>query len=128
MAFVSMTKSEFVSQANKAGVNPNIYGLIINARFPCRGCGEVTGGKVVGIAWFDEWKTREEYSPAIGKHDVTSLGKSPFVVLRKNRNTYYVDAYRINAYFRELLDEMIKDMLKKQKAESKKEKEKKTGD
>lgn len=55
-----MTRSEFRQAAGEAGVNPNIYGLIIDECMYCKGYSRVTGGKVVGIKWNEEWVTKKK--------------------------------------------------------------------
>lgn len=81
-----MTRSEFRQAAGEAGVNPNIYGLIIDECMYCKGYSRVTGGKVVGIKWNEEWVTKKEtYRPfaLINGPTHTALGKVPYIVLKK---------------------------------------------
>lgn len=115
----AMTKSEFTSAARKAGVNPNIYGLIIDRNLCARGGRHVTNGKVVGIEWFDEWKTEKEYSPGRGEYDNTFLSKVPYVILKKGKDTYCVDVCHINVYLRNMLDACIISKVKAQKEQKK---------
>ena len=89
-----MTRSEFRQAAGEAGVNPNIYGLIIDECMYCKGYSRVTGGKVVGIKWHEEWVTKKEtYRPfaLINGPTHTALGKVPYVVLKKGNHTYEVE-------------------------------------
>jgi len=107
-----MTKDEFRKEAAKAQVNPNIYGLIINKRFTSQ-C--EAGAKVVGIVWHDEWKRATRYNCFLGRDvDATHLAKAPYVVLKKGRHTYEIEAWRINGYLDEMFNKMIIDMIKKQ--------------
>ena len=119
-----MTKSEFRQEAGKAGINPNIYGLIINECMYCMGC-QVTGGKVVGIEWHEEWVTKKEtYRPFALINGTThiSLGKVPYVVLKKGKHTYEVEVWKINRHLNDLFNKFLIDMGKAQ-AREKKEKE-----
>ena len=89
-----MTKSEFAREAGKAGLRPQLYGMILSGRV-----GAVAGGKVVGIEWRDGWKTEMEYSPMWGRElEKKFLGKEPYVILRKDRKSYAVEAWRVAGY------------------------------
>lgn len=121
---IDMTKTEFKQAAGKAGVNPNIYGLVINKNLPARGCKQVYGGKVVGIEWYNEWITESQYSPMWGKKiDETFEGKVPYVILKKDKYTYAVETWVIRGYLGEVLNAQILAMLKAQ-AQEKREKNK----
>lgn len=107
-----MTKNEFCREAGKAGINPNLYGVTIDVPLSTRERVLVSKGKVVGIAWFNEWKTEKEYRPGLGKWDSTFLSKVPYVVLRKDKSIYHVAAGDISAYLQQILDEQLIAMAK----------------
>ena len=112
-----MTKYEFKNEAGKAGLSPELYGAVLSGSLPCKNCyGSISGGKIVGIEWYDEWQTRQEYSYMIGTHDVTSLGKAAYVVLSKNRRQYLVEAWRVKAYVDELFRKWMKEKVKAKEA------------
>lgn len=110
-----MTKTEFCQEANRANINPNIFGLVINESIVSKYGVEVSGGKVIGIEWFDEWVAEKEWRRGLGEWDAKHLSKVPYVVLKKGRNTYHVAVYRIQAYLRRLLDAQLIAMVKAQK-------------
>lgn len=107
-----MTKSEFRREACKAGINPNLYGVTINSGLWSKNMGQVFGGTVVGIVWFDEWKTKNEYHRELGEWDRTFLSKAPYVTLKKGKNLYYIEAIRIKEYLGKLLDDLLISMAK----------------
>ena len=107
-----MTKTEFRTEAGKAGIYPELYGAVLSKQFHHTDLGWVSGGKVVGIEWLDEWQTKEEYSCMMGTHTVTSMGKSPYVVLTKNRVRYLVEAWRIQAYVDDQVRKWITEKVK----------------
>lgn len=116
----SMTKSEFRKFASRAEVNPNAYGLIVNTGLPAT-CGRCpVGAKVVGITWYDEWVKASRWSCSLGNVDDTHLGKVPYVVLKKGKYIYEVEAWRFEKYLNELLNEMLVDMIKNQSTKASK--------
>lgn len=117
-----MTKTDFKSQAVKAGLNPNLYDVIIPETLHTREGYSISGGHIIGIAWFDEWKTEIEYDPARGKHESTFLSKIPYLVLTKERRTYHIAKHEIDAY----LDQKTNDMLSGMTAKAMREKSRKT--
>ena len=122
-----MTRSEFRQAAGEAGVNPNIYGLIIDECMYCKGYSRVTGGKVVGIKWNEEWVTKKEtYRPfaLINGPTHTALGKVPYVVLKKGNHTYEVEIWKVMGYLNDLFNKFLIDMGK---AQAKGEKGERTG-
>ena len=60
-------KISYSRKFSSQGVSPPvlvIYGLIIDECMYCKGYSRVTGGKVVGIKWNEEWVTKKEtYRP-----------------------------------------------------------------
>lgn len=92
-----MTKTEFIQEANKAGVPPELYNAVLAGRF-IGPDGEVAGGKVSGIVWLDGWTSEERYSYMRGKHTETYLAPQAYVVLKKDRRSYRIEAYRISLY------------------------------
>lgn len=115
-----MTRSEFRQAAGEAGVNPNIYGLIIDECMYCKGYSRVTGGKVVGIKWHEEWVTKKEtYRPfaLINGPTHTALGKVPYVVLKKGNHTYEVEIWKVMGYLNDLFNKFLIDMGKAQAKE-----------
>lgn len=121
-----MTRSEFRQAAGEAGVNPNIYGLIIDECMYCKGYSRVTGGKVVGIKWHEEWITKKEtYRPfaLINGPTHTALGKIPYVVLKKGKYTYEVEAWKVMGYLNDLFNKFLVDMGRAQAKEKKEDKQ-----
>lgn len=110
-----MTKTEFKSEAAKAGIPAELYGVVLKGQLPTTSFIQVCGGKVVGIEWRDEWQTREEYSYWVGTHKVTSLGKAPYVVLSKNRQKYFVEAWRVKGYIDKRFHEWLNEKVKSEK-------------
>lgn len=107
-----MTKTEFCQEAGKAGINSNLYGVTIDFPLSTREGYRVSNGKVVGIAWFNEWKTEKEYRPGLGKWDSKFLSKVPYVVLKNGKSIYHVAVGDINAYLQQILDEQLIAMAK----------------
>lgn len=107
-----MTKNEFSFEAGKAGIPPELYGAVLRGQLYST-CGPVSGGKVVGIEWFDEVQTQEEYNYMVGTYNVSVYRKAPYVVLTKNRKKYLVAAWKVTAYidkaFKKWLAEKIKN-------------------
>ena len=121
-----MTRSEFRQAAGEAGVNPNIYGLIIDECMYCKGYSRVTGGKVVGIKWNEEWVTKKEtYRPfaLINGQTHTALVKVPYVVLKKGNHTYEVETWKVMGYLNDLFNKFLIDMGKAQAKEKKEDKQ-----
>ena len=75
-------------------------------------------GKVVGIAWFNEWVASEEYRPWLGEWDSASYRKVPYIVLKKGRDTYFVHRRYINAYLEKMLTELLISMAKTRKRQA----------
>lgn len=120
-----MTKTEFNIEASKININPNVYGLTLNATFYARGWGQVTGGKAIGIKWHDEWVTKEETDArlaAVNGRTYTALGKVPYVVLKKGKSTYEVKVWKIRAHLNDLFNKFLIDMGKAQAQEKKESK------
>lgn len=111
MALMRMTKTEFTQQARKAGVAPELYGAVLAHRFHGPD-GDVHGGKVVGIAWMDGWNTEKRYSPAVGSYEATFMDKFPYVVLRKDRKDYRVEAFRVNGHVSGLMHAWLAEQVR----------------
>lgn len=107
-----MTKNQFRQEAAKAGVNPNLYGVVIRSSLHCRDGRQIINGKVIGITWFEEWTAAKEYRPGLGEWDSTALTKIPYIVLKKGRDTYFVHRRYINAYLEKMLTELLISMAK----------------
>lgn len=107
-----MTKTEFRQEAGKAGTNSNLYGLTIDAPLHTREGAYVSGGKVVGITWFNEWKTEREWRRGLGEWDSKFLSKVPYVVLKKGGSICHVAVGDINAYLQQILNEQLVAMAK----------------
>lgn len=95
--FKKMTKTEFTREANKAGVPPELYGAVLAGRF-IGPDGEVAGGKVSGIVWLEDWTSEERYSHMRGTYTEKYLAPQAYVVLKKDRMSYRIEAYRIGLY------------------------------
>lgn len=106
-----MTKTEFRHEACKAGLNPDLYGAVLSGVFYSLD-GPVSGGKVAGIVWLDEWMTESRYSYMRGEHEETFLSKVPYVVLKKNRKTYRVRTVQITAYVDKLCQKWLFGKIK----------------
>lgn len=107
-----MTKPEFRQEAGKAGINSNLYGVTIGFPLSTREGYRVSNGKVVGIAWFNEWKTEREWRRGLGEWDSKFLSKVPYVVLKKGKSSYHIAVSDINAYLQQILDEQLIAMSK----------------
>ena len=114
-----MTKTEFENQANRAGINRHLYDVIIPESLQTKEGVWVANGHVIGIDWFDEWVTEQEYSPSRGTYDSTFLSPVPYVRITKARTTYHVSKCEINAYLERIVNKALAAMtaaaLKKQK-------------
>lgn len=109
-----MTKNKFNLEAQKSNILPELYGAVLGGQLYST-CGPVSGGKVVGIEWHDEWQTRTEYNHWIGSHEVTSLGKASYVVLMKDRKKYLVESWKVMQYINKIFKEWINEKVKNKK-------------
>lgn len=100
-----MTKSEFAYEAGKANLFPEIFGMTLNCAFIYERI--PSGCKIVGIEWRNSYQTRSEYSPYLGTHEVTFLATQPYVVLKKNRKRYIVEAQKVATYVSEKMREQF---------------------
>ena len=106
-----MTKNEFSIEAGKAGIPSELYGAVLRGQLYST-CGPVSGGKVVGIEWFDEWHTQDEYNYMVGTYKTTSLRKAPYVVLTKNRKKSLVAAWKVTAYIDKACKKWMAEKIK----------------
>lgn len=91
-------------------MNPNLYGVVISSSLNCKDGRQMINGKVVGIAWFNEWVASEEYRPWLGEWDSASYRKVPYIVLKKGRDTYFVHLREVNMDLEKLLNELLISM------------------
>lgn len=106
-----MTKNEFKLEVSKTDIPSELYGAVLSGQLYST-CGPVSGGKVVGIEWYDEWQTRTEYNCWIGSHEVTSLGKAPYIVLMKDRKKYLVESWKVMQYINKIFKEWLNEKVK----------------
>lgn len=106
-----MTKNEFNLEAKKADIPFELYGAVLGGQLYST-CGPVSGGKVVGIEWYDKWQTRTEYNYWRGNHEVTSLGKTPYVILMKDRKKYLVESWKVIEYINKIFTEWLNEKVK----------------
>lgn len=109
--FKKMTKTEFTREANKAGVPSELYGAVLAGRF-IGPDGEVAGGKVSGIVWLEDWTSEERYSCMRGKYTETYLAPQAYVVLKKDRRSYRIEAYRISLYVSKKMHAWLAEYVK----------------
>ena len=101
-----MTKIEFKAAAEKAGIDPNLYGVVLSAGIHCiDNYGPISGGKIVGIVWKDGWKTEPRYNYMRGYIEEKFVSSTPYVVLKKE--VAEVNAY-LDRLFRSWLTERIR--------------------
>lgn len=108
-----MTKIEFKAAAEKAGIDPNLYGAVLSAGIHCiDNYGPISGGKIIGIVWKNGWKTEPRYNYMRGYIEEKFVSSTPYVVLKKDRKMYHAEVAEVNAYldrlFRSWLTERIR--------------------
>ena len=95
-----MTKEEFALMAGKAGLEPELYGAVIDGPIRTKEGFPVSGGTVTGVEWLPAWKTESEYRPGLGRQESKFLSKMPYAVLEKSGEAYHADVRDVNAWLR----------------------------
>lgn len=107
-----MTKTEFKREAAKAGIQPELYGAVLSGQLYCNNGCSVSGGKIVGIEWREEWQTEQRFSHWRGEYTEKYLGKSPYVVLTKNKEKYRVEAWKVSQYVDKVISKLLAEKIK----------------